>query len=431
MKRALLFMLLALPSFARAEIAVETARLGHGVRVWYSESAAVPVVHVAMSFEGAGSISDPAGKAGRATLAAGMLNESVGPYDSTRFQQLLANKAIDFSIDASEDRLRIDIHCLRDHAEEAGRLVALALSEPQFADGDLQRVKAQLTSMLARMEESPAYQANRALERKAFAGHPYASTFDASPASVGAMTAEDLRQYLRTYVTRGNVLIAAAGDVDASLLRRMLEPVVDALPEEVEPVRASRVTMQGAGESLFVAMPVPQSTVLFMAPALPRSDARFYAFYLLNDILGGSGLTSRLVEDLRQKAGLVYGASSSLDTRDGASLLVGSMATRTEKAGEAVAAVKKTLAALRARGVTSEECEAARTHVIGAFALQLDGSEALAEVLLMMRMYDLGEDYIDARREKFEAIGCEELNALANEFLDPQRFLFVTAGEQP
>ena len=430
LRRACMMLAFALvPQFASAAVEVETARIGHGVSAWYATSATVPVVHVVLSFEGAGSVSDPASMAGRAAIAASMLTEGAGQYDAVGFQRALEDKAIDITAESSDDRLTIHVHALRDQAEAAGKLLALALSQPRFDEADLARVKTQTLSMLARMEENPSYQAARKFEEVAFAGHPYASPHYGTAASLATITPQDLRNYLSTYVARGNVLIAAAGDVDASLLDDMLEPVVDALgTSDAGLLPVSKVTMQAAGTSVQVPMQVPQSHVLFAMPGLSRDDPRFYTYYLMNEILGGNVFSSRLADGIRQKKGLVYGAYSSIDDRMGISLLRGTLATRTERVQEAVTEAKTILESLRMRGVTSQECEDARAHVLGAFPLQLDSSRSVAETLLMMRIYKLGEDYLEARDAKFRAVRCSDINVLASELLAPSRFLFVTAG---
>lgn len=414
---------------ALAAVEVETTRISHGVRAWYASNPTVPVVHVVMTFEGAGSVSDPADKAGRAAIAASMITEGAGEYDATGFQRALEDRAIEISASSSDDRLTIHVHALRDQAATAGKLLALALSQPRFDETDLARVKTQTLSSLARMEESPSYQAARRFEETAFAGHPYASPHYGTPASLAAITPQDLRNYMNTYVARRNVLIAAAGDVDASLLDEMLEPVIDVLGNsEAGALPVSKVSMQGAGTAVQVPMQLPQSYVLFAAPGLPRNDERFYAYYLLNEVLGANSLTSRLGDGVRQKKGLVYSVSTAIDDRSGVALLRGSLATRTDRAAEATAEVKRILSDMRTRGVTSQECEDARTHVLGAFPLQLDSSRSVAETLLMMRMYGLGEDYLKERAAKFNAVRCADINTLATELLDPQRFFFVTAG---
>lgn len=429
--RYLMLAAMLVPNLAMAAVDVETARIGHGIKVWYAENDTVPVVHVTLAFEGAGSVSDPSDRAGRSAVAAAMLTEGAGNYDAMAFQRALEDKAIEIDVSSSDDRLTINIHALREQAVEAGRLLAMALAQPRFDDNDLLRVKSQTRSLLSRLEESPSYQALRKFEETALTGHPYASAHYGTPASLASITPQDLRNYLATYVARRNVLITAAGDVDASLLDDMLEPVVDALgTSDAGALPISKVAMQGGGTAVAVPMNVPQSYVLFAAPGLPRDDERFYAYYLLNEILGGNALTSRLGEGVRQKKGLVYSVDTSIDEREGIALLRGSLASRTDRADDAVQEVKRVIADLRARGATTEECEDARTHVLGSFPLQLDSSTSIAQTLMMMRIYGLGDDYLNTRTDKFRAVKCADINTLANELLAPERFLFVTAGSK-
>lgn len=418
--------LLPLPGFA-AE--VETTTITDGIKTWYIENAGVPVVHIDISFEGAGSASDGSGLEGRASLAASMLTEGAGDLDSVAFARALEEKAISIDIDSSSDRLMIHVHCLREHAEAAGKLLAMALSAPRLEESDLARVKSQTISYLSKFDESPMYRARRAMEQKAFAGHPYANAPYGTKASVAAITAEDLRNYMATYVTRGNMMISAGGDVDAELLDDMLTPVIRALPDADADLATSHTKMQGVGEAITVPMKLPQAVTIFAAPGVPRNDNRFYAAYLLNHILGGDALVSRLADGVRKERGLVYSVESSLEERSGIALITGGLATRSKHVAEATAAVKEILNDLREHGVEKKECEDARAYVLGSFPLQLDSSSDVAAVLMMMQIHELGADYLETREAHFKDVSCDDINQLAAELLDPKRFLFVTAGE--
>lgn len=417
---------------ARAAVEVETTSLGHGVKAWYATNDTVPVVDMVLSFEGAGHASDPAEKAGRAAFAASLLTEGAGTLDSSAFRRALEEKAITMDIEAEQDRLRVHIYCLREHAVRAGELLALALSKPQLAEADQARMKADLSSLLARMAERPDYQAERLLSERAFKGHPYANAPYGTSASLAALTAQDVRDYLGTYVSRGNLLVAASGDVDASLLRSVLEPVVDALEaNDAGAVAVTQTTLQGGGETLHKTMPVPQTTILFAAPAIARDDPRFYAQYLLNHILGGSTLSSRLGDEVRQKKGLAYGIDTDLSMKRGTALISGALATRNASVDEAVAAVKSVLSALHDKGVTTEECADAKSYVLGSFARKLDSSGSVANLLLSMQIHKLGEDYISEREALFSKVSCADINAVATELLNPSRFVFAIVGGAP
>ena len=431
--RAGLLALLALcASPALAEIEVEKASLGHGVSAWYAENHSVPVVDVVISFEGAGSASDPEGKGGRAAFAASMLTEGTKSLDSVAFRRALEERAITMDAEAEQDRLQIHIYCLKEHAPRAGALLAEALKSPRLDPADQARMKAELASILAHLKERPNYQAERLLAEKAFAGHPYANPPYGTETSLASLEEADVRRYLASSVTRGNVLIAAAGDVDEDLLQSMLSPVVDALADgDAGPVSVPAATLHGAGETVHGKTPAPQTAILFAAPGIARDDPRFYAAYLLNHILGGGDLTSRLSTEVRQQKGLVYSIGTDLSIRRGVALLSGALATRNARVEEALAATRETFNHLRDKGVTEQECADAKSDVLGSFARRMDGNGAVASLLLSMQIHHLGEDYIQKRDGYFNAVKCQSLDALAKELLDPARFLFVAVGGEP
>lgn len=417
---------------AHAAIDVQTTGIGHGVKAWYATNEAVPVVDVVLSFEGAGSASDPEGKAGRAAFAASMLTEGAGTLDSSAFRRALDENAITMDASTEGDRLKIHVYCLREHAKRAGELLALALSKPLLAEVDQARMRADIGSIIARYDERPGYRAERLLVERAFKGHPYSNTPYGTAASLATLNADDVRDYLKTYVTRGNLLVAAAGDVDASLLDDMLGPVIDVLADnESGAVAVTQASLAGSGEMLRATMPVPQTSIIFAAPALARNDPRFYAQYLLNHILGGNALFSRLGEQVRQQKGLVYGIDTDLEMKRGAALITGTLATRNATVDEAIAQVKTVLADMYGHGVTTEECTDAKSYVIGAFTRQLDSSSSVANLILAMQIHQLGDDYIEKRDALFKKVTCADINAVAAEVLNPSRFLFAIVGGSP
>ncbi len=415
---------------AQAAIEVKTTSVGHGVEAWYATNKAVPVVDVVLSFEGAGAAHDPAEKGGLAAFSAAMLGEGAGEMSAQDFARALDEHAITLDFHADEDRLTVHVYCLREHAKRAGELLALAISKPPLAAADVARVKGQVASLLTRLSERPGYLAERLLATRAFVGHPYANPNYGTVASVASLTDADVRQFLATRLTRKNLLISAAGDVDASLLEEMLQPTVEALAEgDAADFALAPATLQGGGELLRAQKDVPQTVVQFAAPGIARDDKRFYAAYLLNEILGGgSTLVSRLGNELRQKKGLVYGVHTGLEVRDGISLLGGQLATRNSTADAALAEVKRVLADMREHGVTAEECSDAKGYVLGHFPLQMESAGDVSGTLMMMQRHHLGEEYLTEREKLFSAVSCADINAVARDLLAPEKFLFAVVG---
>ncbi len=428
MRRSVLIVLLSVwmapPAWA---LSVETVSLGNQTDAWMARDATLPIVDVLLSFEGAGTASDPSGKEGRAAFAAAMLTEGAGKLSALEFARALDAEAIQLSVDAQSDRVLVRVRALRENAARAGQLLTLALTKPTLAAPDIERIRQAFLTHLALLSEEPGYLANRRLEARAFGGHPYANPPYGTPATIAAMREADLRDYIATHIARGRLLVTAAGDVDAALLRDMLKPLVHELPY-ASPPAVRVVSMQGEGEHIVEPHRFSQSTVVFAAPGIARDDPDFFAAYVLNHILGGNALVSRLSQQVRQEQGLVYSVATTFDIREGAALLRGALASRNETADRARRAVIEQVAQLSSQGVTREECQDARSHVLGAFAQEIDSTRDLNDKLMLMRVFHLGQDYLQTRMKAVAAVRCEDVTRMARRLLDPKRFLFVTVG---
>lgn len=429
--RIVAMMFLMLPSMVMAT-EVETTRLPNGVEAWYVADDTLPVVHVVLAFEGAGYASDPADKHGLAQLTSSLLLEGAGEYDALAFQEALENHAIAIDAAVNADRMTITIHALKEHAVLAGELAAMALSQPHLDAADVERIKSAQQSTLQRASESASYRAGRQFAERAFSGHPYSNPALGDISGIGASDAEDMRRFIATYLTSGNLKVAVAGDVSGGAIREMLSPLVEALPKnDTGAVGVATISVRAQGVHVDDSVNVPQSTVLFAAPGIRRNDPEFYAAYLLLQVLGGDGLTSRLAREIRQNQGLVYSVSAGLEEMRGAALISGSLSTRNSTRDAAIDKVKEVFGAVYLNGVTSRECADAKTYVKGSFPLQMDSTSKITRMLISMQIFDLGKDYIEKRQGYFDAVSCSDINRAAKALLDPSRLLFVSVGGKP
>jgi zinc protease len=435
MTRLSIFMsavLLLVSVTASQAIEVRQADLGRKVEAWYAVNDTVPIVQMTLAFEGAGYASDTAARAGIAQLFSNAVLEGGGANDARQFKEKLEAHAITISSSVSADRMIFSVRCLKEHAPLALTLLTEALTQSRFDEADIARLKAAQISALGRAQENPEYVASRLMATRAFGGHPYANPPLGTAAGIAAITPEDLRRFGATYLSSSNLKIAAAGDLDAGLLEDIASPLVKALPENVAgPVTAAAVQMREQGIVLEDTMAVPQTAIAMLAPGIRRSDPAFYAAYLLTQITGGGTLTSRLARDVRQEAGLVYGIDLGMQELTGAALMTGNLSTRNATRDAAIERVKATFKDIFLNGVTTQECEDAKTFVIGNFPLQLADTGSMASLLLTLQIYDLGADYIDKRQGYFEAVSCGDINRAAKNLLDPSRFLFVAVGGKP
>ncbi len=400
-----------------------------GVPVWYAEDNAVPVVHLTLVFEEAGTVSDPDALGGRARLAVALLNEGAGEYSSLAFHKALEAKAIQFSAYTEQDDLVVELHTLKDQLPEAVRLATLALTNPRFDAGAIEKAKITQLTRLKQMRESPAVVAKLAWIEAMYGNHPYGKSGVGDEHSIAALARSDLESYRTRYITRANLQVAAAGDVSRTELKNALEPLVDALPEAFFPERdLAGVALDGKGEISRIDFDVPQSVVVFGGPGVNRADKKYYAAYLMNTAFGSGSLTSRLMRDVRVKKGLVYGISTGFANGANSDSFIGQFATRNESVDDAIAAVKEAVEEINTKGISARECKEIKKEVIQQFILGLDSTESIASVIAMMMRYDLGKDYLEKRAALFEDVRCKDIEAAAREWLTPDRWRFVVVG---
>lgn len=412
------------------EVEVVTVPIGQKTEAWLVESRDVPIVTVKMAFRDAGSTSDEKGKEGRAMLMAALLNEGAGDMNALAFNQALEDHAIQLSFSASDDLLTVNMETLSEHADKAFALLAVALTQPRFDEDAIMRVKAQMHSALRQMEEQPRYVASKALSQAVYGNHPYANPTEGTHEGIDAITKTDLQEQLMRYVTAGNILMSVVGNVDAAELQALAQKHLTALPAEFNPRQTvPPLVPQAMGQTEIIRRSLPQTVLLFAGKGIDRSDKDFYVAFVLNHLLGGGTLTSKLGDEIREKRGLAYYAYSQLQPMDHGSLLTGGFGTRNEQAAQALEVTMDTLRATQRGEITEEEVAEAKSYITGAFPLSLSSNDGIASMLLVMQRFKLGKDYLAHRNDLMNAVTREDIIRVAQALINPQQLTVVGVGD--
>ena len=416
------------PAPAPAAVEVERVISPLGIEAWLVEEHSVPFLSLNFVFRGGAKL-DPPGREGLAELVSGMLNEGAGELDSLAFQKATDDFAIRMAFDAGIDEFGGGLQTLTETRDRAFELLALALTEPRFDAGAIERVRGQLLAALERDAKNPNGIARRLWYRAAFGGHAYARQSDGTIEGVSAIGRDDLVRFVAERLTRESLIVGVAGDIDAATLGPLLDTVFGPLAETGPPFAVPEVEPGARGAVIVERMPQPQSVVLFGQRGLKRADPRFYAAYVMNQILGGGGFTSRLIEEVREKRGLAYGVFSYLAPLDHSALYMGGVATQNERVAESLAVIRAEFARMRDDGVSEKELADAKTYLTGSFPLRLDSNGEIANMLVGMQIADLGIDYLERRNGLIEAVTVEDIHTLAAELLDPDSFTVVVVGD--
>lgn len=417
---------------AHAEVDIETRTLASGAILWVAQDNTLPVVSMQLRFKGGGSATDPQGKEGRAVIAASMLLEGAGTRDALAFKQALAEKAIELSISAGSDDLTVSLRCLRTHVPDALKLLADALARPRFDTDAFERVKRQHKAGLISAQQSPDYRAMDALQRKLFAGHPYATTGLGTEGSVDAISIDDMRSYQQSIIAAERAGAVITGALSMRDARALLRVFFADLPEKtLDYTPTPTAKLQQVSAPIMVEMPLPQSSIRMALPWVAREHEDFYASYVLQAALGGGVLHSVLGDVLRREEGLVYDVGTQLSLREAANILVIRAATRNAQASDAVARIRELLSDVQQHGIGQKRCEETKQFIIGRLPLMIDSTGSLASMLGMMQSEDLGADYLETRAKLFSDVSCTAVDQVAARLLDANALSISVAGGKP
>ena len=413
---------------ASAEINVLDLSAPGGIDVWLVEDHTIPFVALELRFRGGASLDQP-GKRGATNLMTGLLEEGAGDMDSREFARQAEALAAGFSYSVGDDMLAVSARFLSENRDQAVALLRESLVNPAFNQKSIDRVRAQVNSIIESDLKDPGAIVARTFDAQTYGDHPYATSKDGTLDSIAALTQDDIIAAHRAALVRDRLYIAAVGDITAEQLTALVANLVDDLPATSDIALPGAANTDLPGGTTVIDYATPQSVVTFAQPGIDRDDPDFFAAYLLNQILGGGGFESRLMNEVREKRGLTYGVYSYLVDKDGAQLWMGQVASANDRVAQAIDVIKDEWRKMRDTGVTEQELQDAKTYMTGAYPLRFDGNAPIANIAVEMQVEGLPTDYIATRNDQVNAVTLDQINRVARELLDPGKLTFVVAGQ--
>ncbi len=421
----MLLIILNLPANA---IEIQEVVSPKGIKAWLVEDNSVPLVSMRFSFKG-GTSQDPGGKEGLANLMTALFDEGAGDLDSDSFQERIDNLGGEMSFTASPDSVSASIRMLAENRDAVSDLLALAVNKPRFDQDAVDRIRQQVVASLEASQRNPSTIASRKFSEVLYGNHPYGRPDEGTVKSLQSISREDLATFHRKNFARDRLTVGVVGSINAKDLGEMLDKVFGDLPANAElvPVPDAKLAL---GTTTSLSFDMPQTSISFVYPAIPRKDPEFFAAYLMNHILGG-GFTSRLYAEVREKRGLAYSVSSSMALRDHVSALTISTATRPEKAQESLKIIREQVAAMANDGPTEAELLAAKSYLKGSYAVNnLDSSVSIADTLVGLQEAGLDREYIDKRAELIDAVTLDQVKAIAKKLLEAEPAILIFGPAQ-
>lgn len=415
---------------AQAHFSVqEMATPSLGLKGWLHEDHSVPVVSLVLSFRSGGCYA-PETKAGIADLLSEMLLEGAGDLKTQEFHEALGDLGIELSTRVDFDRLTFTLRTPRQHLDKALSLLSLVLHKPRFDHDAFERVKKAIIAEQKNTSQTPDWIAARQLEATFYGTHPYSRPVEGTVESLSTINVRDVSKFMKDHFSLDRVRWAVSGDITPQDLGASLDKLLSGLPEKGFRRRFTQAKAPSQGSEVIQYTPHPQVKVYFAHKGLPHAHEDFMMYYLVTYILGG-GSEARLSQKIRDEAGLAYYAYASGQTYRYSSTLSGALGTKGASARQAVEKVRDIFRELKKKGITEQELEQAKKHLIGRFPMGFTSSKQIASVLHAFQIFRFQPDYFDKREGLIRGLKLEKMNAFARDFFDPDSLVFSLAGAVP
>ena len=400
----------------------------NGARVYFVAAPELPMVDIQVTFN-AGSARD-GDKPGLAMLTNGMLEEGAGKLNANAIAERFDSLGAATAFGSHRDMATASLRSLTDEKllQPAVETFATLLSKPSFPNGALERVRKQMVVGLRHESQSPGSLGNNAFFDALYGAHPYASPSSGTLESVKKLQRRDVIAFHRRYYVANNAVVAIVGALTRAEAERLAEQVVGDLPAGQSAAPLPSVAPLQQPFTQHITHPSSQTHILLGQPGMRRGDADYLALYVGNHILGGSGLTSRISEEIREKRGLSYSAYSYFSpmAADGPYLL--SLQTKTESRDEALQVLRATLQRFIDEGPSEAELIASKKNITGGFALNIDSNKDILGYIAMIGFYNLPLDYLDTFIERVNAVTVAQIHDAFKRRIHPERMVLVTVG---
>jgi zinc protease len=393
-----------------------------------SEQHALPMVVVEVLID-AGARRDPAGKEGLAALTADLLTEGTKTRSASQISEATDFIGAALGSSADVDYASLGLTVLAKDLDTGLTLLTDIMVHPSFPDAEVTRRRESALASMKADEDEPGRVAQRAFAELLFRNEPYGHLAVGKPETVRKLTRQDLASFYQRFYHPEGSIITVVGDVSTADIRTRLEAALkDWRTADTPPFIYPPATAH-APQTPTIDKPITQANIILGERGIARDNPDYYALQVMNYILGGGGFSSRLLDNIRTKAGLAYSVASFFTVNKSPGSFQVVMQTKNESATDAIQRACAELERIRREPVTDDELQEAKLYLTGSFPLRLDTNTKLAGFLAQVEFFNLGADYADTYPQRINTVTKEDVQRVAQQYLHPDQMDLVVVAK--
>jgi zinc protease len=401
----------------------------NGLRVLLLPDKSTPTVTLSGYIE-AGMEFDPADKAGLAAVVADNLMNGTKAKDILAIAKALEERGASLDFEAYREGVRIEGDSLAEDLPILLEILADVVRNSTFPVKELELNRQQTLTTLQLELDDPSEVAKRTFVQSIYPKKHPLHTFPTQE-SLEHISRKDVIDFKAKHYRPDTLVIALVGDFDLDKVRSLLQTKFGDWQVIGQPPKLKYPTVSLPEKIVHVnpVLPGKAQAITYMGyTGINRQDSRFHAALVLNQILGGDTLSSRLGAEVRDRQGLSYGIYSYFQAGKKVGTFLIEMQTSPEDTGKAIASTHQLLQQIHQQGVTAPEVETAKHTLISNYNVSLANPEELTDRILMNEVYELDTVELRSFTQKIQQVTLAQVNQAARELLHPDKIVVVTAG---
>jgi zinc protease len=406
------------------------SQFDNGVVLLAKNTTTAPAVAVNLAMR-AGSSCDPAGWAGTTWLLSRVIDRGTATRSAADIAEELDGRGITLTVTVTRHLFTIACHCLSDDFEPVLALIGDILTAPSIPDAELAIRKGEVITAIRQDQDNPAVRAPESLMALLYpSDHPYGRPTKGSIETVEALTRDRVLQLHAERFAPSALSAAIVGDVDPAHARAIVGRVFGGWRQSEHacaPVPAAHAAASRRRQ--MITMPnKAQADLAYGFVSITRRDPAYYAHWLMNNIFGQYALGGRLGDSIRERQGMAYYVSSSLDANVVEGPLMIRAGVSPANVDRAIASIDEEIATIVRDGVTPKELDESRRFLTGSIPRALETNAAISNFLQTAEFFGLGLDYDVRLPHLLAAVTLDDVNAAARATLDVDKATIVVAG---
>ncbi|MGI4022706.1 MAG: M16 family metallopeptidase [Janthinobacterium lividum] len=398
----------------------QTHQLPNGIRILFYPADST-IAHCCLMIN-AGSRDEATGKDGLAHFIEHLLFKATERRNTNQILNRLEVVGADLNAYTTKEYTCIHASFLKEYLERSMDLMEDIFFHSTFPQEDIMKEKGVILDEIASYQDQPEEAIQDDFEDLLFKNHALGRNILGTPASVSALTREDITSFIAQNYNTHQAVFAVTGSYDFAKVIKLAERYFGQVPENNQSKK--RISPQNVkGELIRLPKQISQTHCVLGSNAYASFSTKKPALLLLNNVLGGNGMSSRLNLEIREKHGIAYTIESNYSPLTDCGIFSVYFGTDAEKADKAMKLVQKELQKLRDKKLSSTQLHQAKQKFIGQIAL---AEENRLGLILSMAKSLMDFDLIDTLEQvfaKINAVTADELLEISNEIFEPNNML--------